>query len=51
MLFKWFIFGGILGFVFSLVGGFSFQDSSGCAVLVGCLAVSLRKWILRTFWG
>ena len=49
MLFKWFIFGCIPGFIIGISGGF--QSAVGCAVVTGALAVSLRKWILRTFWG
>lgn len=50
MLFKWFIYGAILGFILGIVGGAGFNGALFGAVVVGAIAVVLRKKIFRIFW-
>jgi len=51
MLFKWFIIGAIPGFILGIVSGAGFGGAIFGACLTGAIAVVLRKWIFRTFWG
>lgn len=51
MLFKWFMFGCVAGFILGLLNGAGFDGAVFLAILIGALAVSFRKWLFRTFWG
>lgn len=51
MLFKWFLIGGVIGFILGIVGGAGLYGAIFGAFLVGALAVWVRKKIFGTFWG
>lgn len=46
MIFKWCLWGAIIGGIFGLLNGFLL----GGIVLGAFAGINIRKWIFRTFW-
>lgn len=50
MLFKWFIFGAIPGFVLGIAGGAGLGGALFGAFITGVLSIALRKKLFWIFW-